>query len=63
MGCKQAIDRVSRALEPTQDARDELIALGVVAAGIILECDVEGRQALVDTFCNILRKSVAIDLN
>lgn len=52
-----------RVLPEKAEARDELVALGAVAAGVISSTDPEGRAALVETFCATLRRNVAIDLN
>lgn len=49
---------VAKAIEKSSDPRAELIALGMVASGIICETAPEERAELVETFCQILRKSV-----
>lgn len=54
---------IADALEESEDARSELIALGMVVSGVICETEPEGRADLVDTFCKILRDSVANELN
>ena len=51
------------ALPEEAEARDELVALGAVAAGVINTTEVEGRAALVERFCATLRKNVATELN
>lgn len=56
---------LSNALPAQADARDELIALGLVATGVICQTPLEGRAELVDTFCTLIRKGTAIaaDMN
>ena len=52
-----------KALPEEADARDELVALGAVAAGVINATDPEKRADLVERFCSTLRKQVAMELN
>ncbi len=49
---------VSEVMEKSTSPRSELIALGMVASGIICETPPEQRAELVETFCEILRSSV-----
>lgn len=49
---------VSEVMEKSTSPRSELIALGMVASGIICETPAEQRAELVETFCQILRNSV-----
>lgn len=51
------------ALPAEADARDELVALGAVTAGVIITTEPEERAKLVDSFCSTLRKHVAGELN
>lgn len=51
---------VAEVMEGSTNARDELVALGMVATGIICEAPPEQRVELVETFCNILRGSVGV---
>lgn len=60
---RQIAEAISDALPPRADARDELIALGLVATGVICQTPVDRRAQLVDTFCALLRKGCAADLN
>lgn len=50
---------LSNALPPRADARDELIALGMIATGVICQTPAQDRAKLVDTFCELMRKGVA----
>jgi hypothetical protein len=54
---------VAEVIEESTNPRAELIALGMVASGIIGETPPEDRAELVETFCSILRKSVAGTMN
>lgn len=63
MNQKQVIIRVAEALEDAENAKEELVALGTVAAGVICQTSPEGRQRLVDVFCRTLRETVKIDMN
>jgi hypothetical protein len=45
------------------DARDELMALGLVTTGVICAVRHEDRAELVETFCAMLRKGVAGELH
>lgn len=60
---RQIAEAISDALPPRADARDELIALGLVATGVICQTPVDRRAQLVDTFCALLRKGCATELN
>ena len=57
------IDSILDVFPEEGDAREELIALAVVTAGVVCNVPMESRAELVDTFCSLLRKSTAIDLN
>jgi hypothetical protein len=60
---KTISENLAEALPATADPRDELVALGMVATAIICQTEPEARAALVDTFCDTLRKGVASGLN
>lgn len=60
---KRIADSLAHAMPDTADPHDELIALAVVASGVILTTAVDQRAALVDNFCRVVRKSVNLDLN
>jgi len=45
------------------NALDELIALGMIATGVICSTPVEQRSELIETFCALVRKGTATDLN
>ena len=49
---------VAEVMSESKNPRDELVALGMVATGIICETPAEQRAELVETFCQILRNSV-----
>lgn len=51
------------ALPEEAAAREEIIALGIVAGGVIATTPFEGRAELVETFCATLRNQVAGELN
>lgn len=54
---------IADTLTESTNARDELIALGMVVSGVICETEPGTRTELVDLFCDILRKSVSSSLN
>lgn len=54
---------LASALPAAADARDELIALGLVATGVICTTPHENRAELVDTFCRLVREGVAGELH
>jgi hypothetical protein len=57
-------DNLVRVLPENGNAHEELAALGVVVAGVMLCVEsVEARSDLVEAFCETLRKSVRIDFN
>lgn len=60
---KQVARSIADTLAESNDAREELIALGIVVSGVISETPPEGRSELVDVFCDLVRKSVAGTLN
>lgn len=60
---KKIAEALSDALPRSADARDELIALGMVATGVICTTRQEDRAQLVETFCALVRKGVATELN
>ena len=62
---KKIASALAEALPAKADVRDELIALGLVATGVICQTPMEGRAVLVDTFCRLVRQgtTVASDLN
>lgn len=51
------------ALPEEAEARDELVALGAVTAGVINTVVPEERADLVERFCATLRRQVAMELN
>ena len=51
------------ALPRNAKRRDELIAVGMVATALISGAAEETRSDLIEEFCSILRKSVAVELN
>lgn len=59
----QIADSLAAALPEEGDPRDELVALGMVASGVICQTAQHERADLVEAFCSILRKSVALELN
>lgn len=60
---KQMACSIADTLTESTDAREELIALGIVVSGVICETPLENRSELVDVFCDLVRKSVASTLN
>lgn len=56
-------DSLAAALPENADAREELIAVGMVATGIISAVPHEDRAELVDKFCKTLRLGVAGELH
>lgn len=56
-------DTLANVLPENASPRDELMALGMVASGVICNTALEHRADLVETFCRVLRRSVAIELN
>ena len=50
---------VADVMSESKNSRDELVALGIVASGIICEMPPEHRAEFVETFCQILRSSVS----
>ncbi len=57
------VSSLAAALPKEADPRDELIALGMVATGVICATEQESRAELVETFCKMLRKGVAGELH
>lgn len=51
------------ALPRDAERRTELVAIGMVATALICGTREEDRADLVEEFCAILRKSVAMELN
>lgn len=54
---------IASVLPEEADPRDELVALGMVATGVICSTRHEDRAELVDTFCKMLRLGVAGELH
>lgn len=50
-------------LAETDDVRSEIVALGMVASGVILHAPIAQRAELVEMFCRVLRTSVATELH
>ena len=57
------VTSITFALPDEGESRDVLIAVGIVASGILCQAPFEERAELVERFCELLRKSSAIDLN
>lgn len=57
-----AID-LADALPETAERRDEVIAVGMLATALIAGCEPEERHELIETFCALLRSSIANELN
>lgn len=58
------IASLTDALPDEMDATEALVALGTVTAGVICHTDCqESRSSLVETFCNLLRKSVDLSMH
>lgn len=55
--------KLLKALPAEAKARDELVALGAVVAGVINASDVEERVGLAQHFCSLVLKNVAKELN
>lgn len=55
----QLADSIAESISESTDPRVELVALGMVVSGVICETRPESRAELVETFCTILRQSVA----
>lgn len=60
---RMIIEALTDALPPEANARDELIALGMVATGVICSTPIEQRSELIEIFCALVRKGTATDLN
>lgn len=63
MQIKDIAEDIADALPEDGSVRDELIALALVATGIIQNTPESGRADLVDIFCGTVRRSSAPDLN
>ena len=51
------------ALPRNAERREEIIAVGMLATALISDTDKDGRAELVETFCGIVRKTIAAELN
>lgn len=60
---KDTVRSLASALPDEGEPRDALIAVGIVASGILCQTPVEKRAELIETFCKLLKSSASIDLN
>lgn len=53
------VNAITDALKPSDDARNELVALGMVVSAVICNLPPTQRPHLVEMFCALLRVAVA----
>lgn len=61
MGVRELADEIAEGLPPVVDLRTALVAIGIVTSSLLLDADIsrEEREQLAESFCKILRGSIA----